>query len=197
MNYFIFLFYLIINGLISYSNARIAGRCYSDAKAQGGWTYFMTWCTIIMAACGWTWITLAPTALILGSLGVMKMAYAIGAIELGYLFLIIPILGTGLAIWVDSLTTFYRQRDLASGATAAWNTYATCHNTFAAMSEVPSAFSHVSSLLSNDDGNDNFSAVLMIALVIIALGAGYFITWHIVQSSAREYGQEILATRND
>src|SRR6266496_6030503 len=52
--------------------------------------------------------------------------------KLGFVLLILPTLGTGLAIWLDSVTTAHRTRNAASIGTAAYNTFAMAHNAYEA-----------------------------------------------------------------
>lgn len=185
-----FLFIMVLNFGISWHNATVVGRSWADSRAIGGWLRFMTWCGAIMAACGFSYCYLAPAVFLAYKFHFLPLAYAQGAMELGYLVIILPMLGSGIAIWVDSMTTAFRERTLASGGVAAWNTFATFHNTYSAMQTVPSAFSHVESLF--ESKSDDNASLWMIVIVLLVLGAGIMTTVYLVQKSAIEYSKTVI-----
>lgn len=188
----LFLFLILcLNFFISWANCQAVGRGWAESKALGGWQRVVMWSAAIMAACGFSYCYLMPAALIAAQFKWLPLAYAKGAMELGYLFIIFPIIGSGLAIWVDSLMAFYRERNFGSGAVAAYNTYAQIHNVYSAIETVPAAFSDVSKLMSSDD-SDNTSLALMVLLVAVTLGAGILTASYFIRSSARNYSQAVM-----
>jgi hypothetical protein len=86
---------------ISWLNAWSVGKTWVESKAEGGFSYAVTWCALIMSASGFTWCYTILLALLAGNIpyhGHVLLApkYVNGAMELGYLVVILPILGSGL-----------------------------------------------------------------------------------------------------
>lgn len=182
---------LLLNGFISYWNLYVVGKCWAESKMAGGWQHFLTWCTAIMGICGLTYCYLIPVTFLASVFHILPQAYAMGAFELGYLIIILPVLGTGLAMWLESVQVFYRERDFTSGAVATYNTYAQFHNMYCAAEAIPSIFSDLGSLVNKTDG-DNNALALMVIIVLIVLGAGVLTGVKIIQHSAKDHGKSIL-----
>lgn len=187
---------LVINFGISWLNAWSVGRSWADSKVIGGWPRVLVWSAAIMSACGFTWCYLIVLALGAGAFGWLEPQYVKGALELGYVVIILPVLGSGLAIWIDSLTTAWRRRDLASGLTAAWNTYAQAHNTYQAASMLPRIFENLGDLFEGGDSDSDSAksrAILAVVfLVVLALACGVLTTVAIVRSTAHAYATGVL-----
>jgi len=190
--FLIFLFWLLNFG-ISWFNAYFVGRAWADSKSIKGWPRFITWCAAIMSGCGFTWCYLIILALLFGVLfpKVLPPDYVLGTLELGYVILIVPILGTGLAIWMDSLTTAWRRRDLASMGIAGWNTFAMAHNTYHAAKDLPGILKHLDKLFKGGDSKGK-AVLLMILLVILALIGGALTTATIIRKTARKYAAKVI-----
>ena len=162
---------LILNIAISFFNAYSVGRSWADTKAIGGWQRFMAWCGATMSASGFTW------------------CYTI-------IIFIIAILGSGLAIWLDSVTTAYRTRRVSDMAVAGWNTFAQVHNTYEAFSGLGDIFKDIGKVFGGDsdsDDKDGAMAMLALLLVLLALSGGVLTTAYIIRWSARSYAREIGA----
>lgn len=172
------IFLVILNFAISLFNAWSVGRVWPDAKAAGGWSRFMAWTIAVMSACGFTWVYSIVLAYGLNAVGWLPAQYAQGLLELGYLLIILPILASGFVMMVSSWAYFWRRRTLGGGLGAGWNTFAQVYNTYQAISAVPAAFHHVSSLLK---GGDRKASTLMIAAVIVALFGGILTTAAVIQ----------------
>ena len=180
---------LIVNFGISWWNAYAVGRSWADSKAIGGWPRFLVWCAGIMSACGFTWCYTIVTAIAAGALGFLDAEHVRAVIELGYVLIIIPVLGTGMAVWIDSLTTAWRRRDFASIGVASWNTYAQIHNTYSAVQALPGIFKHLGKVFGgskSDSKGGGAMAMLVMLIVIFALGGGIMTTVVIVRSTARK-----------
>lgn len=185
---------LFLNFGISWLNAWSVGRSWADSKAVGGWPRFVVWCAAIMSAAGFTWCYLIILAFGAGAAGLLEYQYVQAALELGYVIIILPILGSGLGIWMDSLTTAWRRRDAMSIGVAAWNTFAQAHNTYEAARMLPGIFKHLGEVF---EGGDSDSAkgkalLLVVLLVILALCGGVFTTVAIVRSTAKKYANATL-----
>jgi hypothetical protein len=73
---------------------------------------------------GFTWCYLIVLAMIAGAAGWLPPQYVKEMLELGYIVIIGPILGSGIAICLDSITTAYRERSVSTIGIATWNTFA-------------------------------------------------------------------------
>lgn len=185
----------ILNFGISWFNAYSVGRSWADSKAIGGWPRFLVWCAAVMSACGFTWCYLIVVAFGASAFGYLDTYHLKMVLELGYVVIIVPILGAGLGIWIDSLTTAWRRRDLASIGVAGWNTFAQVHNTYQAASALPGIFEDLGSFFSDSDSDNAQGKVVMlvVALVVLALLGGIFTTVAIVRTTARKYAQSVTS----
>ena len=181
---------LLLNFGISWFNAYSVGRSWSDSKAIGGFPRFITWCGAIMSASGFTWVYVTVLAIAAGAFHWLPPKYVTATMELGYVVIILPILGSGLAITIDSWTTAYRERTIASGGVAAWNTFAQVYNTYEAVSALPGILDDLKNTFSSADDDDDSSGsavFLVILLVIMALVGGILTTTMIIRSTAAKY----------
>jgi hypothetical protein len=184
---------LVLNFGISWFNARSVGRSWADSKAIGGWPRFMVWSGAVMSASGFTWCYLVLLVLIATATGLLPMRYVQVALELGYVLIIFPALGSGIAIWMDSVTTAWRRRDAASVGVAGWNTFAMAHDTCEAATTLPGIFKDLGSGFSEgDDDAEGKLLYLAVLIVVLALCGGIFTTMAIVRSTARKYARGVM-----
>ncbi len=184
---------LLVNFGISWFNARSVARSWADSEVIGGWPRFVVWCAAVMSAAGFTWCYLSVLAIGAGATGFLAPKYVGLTLELGYLIIILPVLGSGLGIWMDSLTTAWRRRDCLSIGVAAWNRYAQIHNTYEAVNILPGVFSDLGKRLYGDDDDASGKAkMLVFMLVVVALCGGILTTAAIIRSSGREYSRQVL-----
>ena len=196
----IWLFY-ILNLAISAFNAWSVGKSWVEAKAAGGMARLMSWSGAIMSACGFTWCYMVLVA----QVGVripghyhLPEPWANGIMQLGYLVIILPIIGSGMAITVQSWMVFWRQRTFANGATMAWNTFAGVSNIYSAMRGIPEALSGLGQLFrggsraeKDEGGNRNLVFLVVVGAVILCLAGGILTTTVIVRSVARTHAVAI------
>jgi len=130
---------LFLNFAISWFNSWSVGKSWAETKHIGGLPRFMTWMGAIMASAGFSWCYLIVLAFIAGPDGLNKLPpkYVQAMCNLGYLALIIPVIGSGTAITIQSLVRAWKERSLASGGIAAWNTFADVYNISQAVEHVP------------------------------------------------------------
>jgi hypothetical protein len=194
----LFLF-LVLNFGISWFNAWSVGRSWNETRAVGGVAHFMAWCGAVMSASGFTWCYLVLLTLINSVLPVdyrLPEKYAEGMFHLGYLIIIFPILGSGLAITVQSWAHFWRNRNFKNGALAGWNTFAQVYNTYQSIKTVPQSLSFVSDLFKSDGkrrGKDDARGqliMLMVVLVVLAVMGGVLTTALVIRSTARSVARE-------
>ncbi len=187
----------ILNFFISWANAWGVGKTWNESKHRGGFPHFMNWMGAIMSASGFTWCYL----LIVGGLasvipleqddGTYAPLLGAEALEafcnLGYLVIIFPIIGSGIAIMIHSWGVFYRRRTFGTGAVAGWNTFANIYNIGSALSHVPKAGKGVFSFFSGDDKNAQTLVVMLVALAAIG---GILTTYLIVTRTAKSTAKD-------
>ena len=200
-----------VNFAISWFNARAVGSVWDAAKAKGGWAYFLNWMGAVMSASGFTWCYL----LVLGLIGsVMPMSMFVEAkagepavtgmllegdtlqafFDLGYLVIIFPILGSGLAITVETWRNFARNKNRGVGdyAITGWNTFAQISNTYSAFRHVPGVLGSLGAFFgkgskgsSSGDSKDRL-ITLVVGMVLFAVLGGILTTYGIVQARRRD-----------
>lgn len=185
---------LVLNFAISVFNAWSVGHSWLETKAAGGFVRFMAWMGATMSAVGFSWCYLVLIAVAAGPDGFHRLTqpYVDAMFSLGYLAIIVPCIGSGLAITVDSWAHFWRKRTFGSGAVAAWNTAADVYNIYNAVRYVPSAWDNVRDLLlpkkrsdSSSSSSDNALARLAILLAIMAVIGGVLTTAAIIRTVAQ------------
>lgn len=205
---------ILLNLAISTFNAWACGRAWPESKHQGGMAHFMNWMGAIMAACGFTWCIVVVLAMGLSSFSyhpddanpqlavpliTPEMARAI--IELGLVAIIVPILGSGLAITIDTWARFYRDRTFGNGALAVYNTSAQMYNMYEAATVLPSVlgdlkgfFGGGSSSSSSSSSSDSSTKgiIIVVLIVLCSLVGGILITRAIIMATARSAARERL-----
>lgn len=181
----------LLNFAISCFNAWSVGRSWVETKAAGGWPRFLAWMGAIMSACGFTWCFLIAEAVLVWKLDYLSIEYVQAMLSLGYLVIILPILGSGLALTMDSWAYFWRRRNFRSGAVAGWNSFAQVYNTYQAVSAIPDALDHVIHVFSKKDSDSDSKSVLVILLVVVAILGGVLTTTLIIRATARSHAGAI------
>lgn len=178
MNYALLFLLMVVNTGISIWNAYAVGAYLTETKVIGGWPRLIVWCGLVMSACGFSWVYLVIATLIAVSGGWLTLQQGKILFDLGYIALIIPILGSGLGIWVHSVMVAVRRRKFGDVAVAAWNTFAQAHNTWEAASYAPSAFKEVVEFMKSDDADEakGKAIALVIGLCILVLFLGALTT---------------------
>lgn len=183
----------VINFAVSWLNAWGCGKTWTESKHVGGVPHFLSWCGSVMSAAGFTWCylvligglgTMVPLEADDGTTTYLLSGEAVQAFaDMGYLVVVFPILGSGLAITVHSWGVFWRRRNFSAGAVAGWNSCAQVYNTVSALQNVPGAAARLSDFFLKPSKNDKRSTVVL--LVLAAALAGCLTTWLIVRSTAR------------
>lgn len=181
-----------LNIFVSSFNAWACGKSWTETKHVGGGAHFMNWMGAIMSASGFTWCYTILACLLGGSIThevdgkvvPYLTPHQVDAIaSAGYLIVIFPIIGTGIAITINSWRIFMQRRTAANGAIAGFNTFADAYNIYHAASAVPSAWENVSKLFKGD--SDSKSSGLVVAIALCALFAGVLTTYTIITVTAR------------
>lgn len=179
---FLFLLIILANLGISYWNAKQAGRVWAESKAVGGWVHTMTWCAAIQSAAGFTMVYAEIIAIVAYQMNYISGSTLELAFNLLYLMIILPILGTGFAITIQSWINVKREKSLANLGVAGWNTFATAYNTYGAIRNVGAAFDNVRKSFGDMKSSDDDNKALVI--VIVALLAGIITTMLIIRMNA-------------
>lgn len=195
------IFIWLLNFGISILNAIGCGVVWDASKAKGGWAHFMTWMGAVMSACGFTSCYL----LIIGFIGSNIPAQVIAGkgeqlsgflisgdtlqafYELGYVMIIFPIIGSGLAITVNSwrelaLRRAQNQAGALDYAVTGWNTFAQIDNMYNAYRDLPGVFEHLGSFFGGGSSSKKDNKMLVIALVVAAVLSGVLTTASIIRS---------------
>jgi hypothetical protein len=155
---------------------------------------------LILSACGFLQVAALVCGDIALSLHWINQDGMNALLSLTYLLIIVPTLGAGMIITIQSWIEAYKRRDFASMAVAGWNTAAQGYNTFeAADGGVSSAFSSVASFFAPGDDDDLKTvggkiAVLMVLLVALLIAGGLtFLFFHLGQEAAIPSPREMAA----
>lgn len=185
---FMILVIVLLNLFISYWNAKQAGKVWAEVKAIGGWIRLVTWCALIQSVIGFTFsyaIILGMGAHELGFLSAKALSFMM---SLTYILIIVPALGSGLVITIQSWIQFSRDKSLSNLGAASYNTFAQAYNTYRAIQDIGPAFSEVLRGFGNlfDDSRDDEDTMLKLAigLVVVAALSGLVSTAVIVQRNA-------------
>lgn len=193
MNELVLLLFLVLNFGISFWNAYASGAYLTESKIIGGWTRFVVWCGLIMSACGFTWVYLTILTMVAVAGQWLTQEWGLVMFKLGYLIVILPILGSGFGIWAHSLVVAYRRRSFGSVAVAGWNTYAQFHNTWQAASHAPGFLKDVIDAFTKPkrSSKDSAMALLVILLVILAVAGGFLTTMSIARWADRRVALDV------
>lgn len=173
------------NCVISFFNARSVGRIWVDSKVIGGWTRLLAWCGAIQSGIGFSSVFLFLFSFLAYKLQYLSPQAMEAVFSLWYLLIIIPLIGTGLMITIESWIAAFRERSFMNMGIAAYNTFAQVKNTYDAVSGIPEAIKGVSNFASGwGDDDDNPFYKIIIPLVLIALFSGFVLTYVIVQKYA-------------
>ncbi len=183
----IFLMFFL-NAAISAANAWGVGRSWAETRNEGGWPRFMAWCGAIMSGVGFTWCYLVIAALVCGPSGfsVLPPKYVSGMMDIGYLAIVFPLIGSGIAITIESWAVAWRTKRFGDSAVAGWNTYAQFSNMYGAVENVPKAFDGITDMFSGgDDDEGGGLALIALALAVSCLFAGFLTTAVIVRTTSK------------
>ena len=189
MPYVLFALVWVLNFAISVWNAYAVGKVWVEAKHEGGWHRFMCWMGAIMSACGFTWCYLSFLALSAHYFQWITEQQTLIALDLGYVLLLPFMLFAGYAITLDSWAQAYRNGGFLNYGAAAWNTYASIHNTFSAWRNLSGAFTSLRDFFgsgnrSRGDDDGPSPIIVVILLVALALFGGVMTTTVIIRRVA-------------
>lgn len=179
---------LLVNLLISAWNAYAVGRTWDDSRSAP-FGRVVGWAGLVMSASGFTYVYVALFgwgAYMANKLTVESLQ---ALLSLGYLAIIIPVIGSGAVITLHSWHIAWKQRTLGNMAVAGYNTFAQAHNMLSAIRDIPGAFDIVMSFFGSDtkgkskSKDEDKATVLLIA--IFAIAAGVLSTYSIFATGRR------------
>ena len=193
MTTFIICFLVVLNFGISWFNAWSVGRSWAETELAGGIVRFMAWCGAVMSACGFTWVYLVFIGVGLRYFHYLNDKWLEVFFNLGYLAIILPVLGSGIAITIESWMIFWQRKTWMNGGVATYNTFAQISNTYQAFSAIPEAIENVTGAFkSDDDEEDKGMGRLALIAVLFAIAGGMLTTRAIILSTARSHSQAQL-----
>lgn len=175
---------MIINLIISFLNARNVGRIWAESKAVGGWIRLLAWCGAIQSAVGFTFVYAIVVSYIAVSTGYLPASMLGVLSSLIYLMIIVPAIGSGIIITIQSWINFAREKSLTNLGVAGWNTFAQAYNTYNAIQSFGPALDTVQEGLGglfDGDGDSDNSSLRVILLAAIILLAGVMTTTVIIR----------------
>lgn len=184
---------LIWNFGVSAWNAYAVGSSWARIEATGGlFGKIMLWCGWLMSAIGFTWCYLFLIGFIMYAVGWLDQEAVSAMFSLGYLIIIIPALGTGLIITINSWINAYHERSVGNFAIATYNTSAQFYNSYRALSAIPEALKSVIEFFGKGMGGSSGGkrdgkgamGILVIIALIIAIALGVFTTQFIADWAA-------------
>jgi hypothetical protein len=193
----VIVFIWLLNFAISWFNAWGCGKTWNETKHSAGGAHLMNWMGAIMSASGFTWCYLVIACFLGGTIPVeqddgttatwLTMEQVQVVADLGYLVIIGPILGSGLAITVHTWGVFYRRRTIGNAALGGYNTFANIYNIHSALSYVPTAGSRVFDFFSGGGSKSSSSngKGKVLLLVVLAAAAGILTTYIIIKRTAK------------
>lgn len=175
---------LVLNVLISTWNAYVTGRTW-DAT-QGTWARVVAWSGLIMAGSGFTYVTLALLGWGAFMLGKLTDESLNALLSLGYLAIILPVLGSGFVITLHSWQIAWRRRRFTDMAIGGYNTFAQASNTIHALRDVPGAWDVVAQFFGGKKSRSKDSEkATVLLLAVVAIAAGSLITYAIFAAGRR------------
>lgn len=175
---------MILNLVISFLNARNVGRIWAETKAVGGWIRLLAWCGAIQSAVGFTFVYAIVVSYIAVSTGYLPTSMLGLLSSLIYLMIIVPAIGSGIIITIQSWINFAREKSLMNLGVAGWNTFAQAYNTYNAIQSFGPALDTVQEGLGglfDGDGDSDNSTMRVLLLAAIILLAGVMTTTVIIR----------------
>lgn len=175
---------MILNLVISFLNARNVGRIWAESKAVGGWIRLLAWCGAIQSAVGFTFVYAIIVSYIAVSTGYLPASMLGLLSSLIYLMIIVPAIGSGIIITIQSWINFAREKSLMNLGVAGWNTFAQAYNTYNAIQSFGPALDTVQEGLGglfDGDGDSDNSTMRVLLLAAIILLAGVMTTTVIIR----------------
>ncbi len=160
----------LINLFISFMNARNCGLIWCEAKAIGGFIRLLVWCGAIQSAIGFSSIYLIIASFIAFHIGYLDQNDIFYMLDLFYVLIIIPLIGTGLLITLESWIRLARERSLSSLSIAGWNTFAQARNMYYAYHSFGPAVKSVTKIFFGGKNSKRKVSIALLVIFVLVLG---------------------------
>lgn len=165
MIYLVFMCFM--NLLISFMNARYCGLIWAESKAIGGYVRLLVWCGAIQSAIGFTSVYCVIAAFIGLKVGYFDQNDLMFFLNFAYVLIIVPAIGTGLVITLNSWMRLAYERSLSNLGIAGWNTFAQVRNMYRAYNAFGPALKSVGSAFSGRKKSRNAGTALIVIFVLM------------------------------
>ncbi len=184
----------VLNFAISWFNAWACGQAWNESKKQGGFPHLTNWAGAIMSASGFSWCYMVVLAWFGATVPFTdKKTHVVSTLlsqadlqafcDLGYAVIVIPIIGSGLIIMLDTWAHFYRKRTIGNALLSGYNTFAQLHNMYSAAQHLPGVFTRLGDFFFAKGSKDG-KGKLIIALVVLSVAGGILTARAILLASA-------------
>ncbi|MDF0506564.1 hypothetical protein POK33_38080 [Burkholderia cenocepacia] len=168
---------LALNFAVSWLNCWSVGGIWAESKALGGWVRVVAWSAAAQAAIGFSSVLGFAVGYALHATGHLPAEAARAASSLWYLLVVVPALGTGLVLTIQSWIVAFRTRRILDMGVTAYNTYALAKNMIGAAGGIGDAFADLGRFLKSDSDDDGGALVLLVVLLVaVALAGGVVLT---------------------
>jgi len=175
----------VLNFTVSFVNAVGVGLAWTEMSIIGGWQKIVTYAAAIMSGAGFTWCYLIVAMLITSYFNLLPIEYIEAMVSLGYLIIVFPVLGAGLAIMINSWAYAIKNKSFVGFGIGAYNTFAQTYNMFSALNAIPDALENVMETLfrshDSDDNGKGFMGLIVILVVVVVTVLGALTTITIVK----------------
>lgn len=201
MNGSIFVFFILLTGVLSAWNAYAAGAYLTESKTIGGTTSALIWFGLVASGCGFTWIIFSILGLVAVANGNIPPTWSAYLIKAGFVVIVLPALGSLLAIRAENLIRNYRKTVLGNTTVAAWNNHSSSYSTWETSSHklgivsdiIDSFFSSSRrSRYSSSSNNDSGGSIIFVLVFLLALFGGIALTTFIARWADRRVAMDVV-----
>lgn len=161
---------MLWNLFASYWNARYVGEIWHETKAVGGWTHVVTWSAGIQSALGFTMIYAVIVAFVGGITGYLPASLLALMANLLWLAIVIPAIGSGLAIVIECWIRYKREKSLLNLGVASLNTVIEAWNIYHAVTSFEGVWKNIKESVNIDEDfdvdSDLFKAIILVVFVL-------------------------------
>lgn len=179
-----FLLVFIVNPLIAYFNAYTVGKYWNDIQYSSFWQKTISVSALVQSVIGFS----MPILGILLFIGYITKTLTMNQIDLSidllWLSIIIPIVGSGILITIESIKEAIRSRSFTNGALAIWNLGATIENIFNMVSNFGSVIKDFEKRSDKEDDSSNLIVVLLVGVALLLSVGGTVLSFNYGKSKS-------------
>lgn len=179
-----FLLVFIVNPLIAYFNAYTVGKYWNDIQYSSFWQKTISVSALVQSVIGFS----MPILGILLFIGYITKTLTMNQIDLSidllWLSIIIPIVGSGILITIESIKEAIRSRSFTNGALAIWNLGSTIENIFNMVSNFGSVIKDFEKRSDKEDDSSNLIVVLLVGIALLLSVGGTVLSFNYGKSKS-------------